>query len=121
MLPAPALPSLILFMALTLAAVLHGLAASGHFPLRRHPGVGPTILFGSLAIVVACIAEAIAAAVRLIPWYAAVIGGGLSILLAPLVLQQLPDRFVDGRSALIAFSAASLACALLLMWMTMWR
>ena len=49
---------------------------------------------------------------QLIPWYAAVIGGGLAILAAPLVLQQFPDRFVDGRAALLSFAAAGIALAL---------
>jgi len=45
---------------------------------------------------------------RYVPWYAAVIGGGGAILIAPLALQPLPDHFVDGASALIVFSGASL-------------
>jgi hypothetical protein len=38
--------------------------------------------------------------------------GGLAILAAPLVLQQFPDRFVDGRASLLSFAAvgALLAC-----------
>src|SRR6478735_3402224 len=51
---------------------------------------------------------------RLIPWYAAVIGGGFAILVAPLVLQQFPDRFVDGRASLLSFAAAGALLALLL-------
>ena len=45
-----------------------------------------------------------------LPWPATVIGSVLALLFAPLVLQSLPDRFVDGRRALIVFAGA--ACAL---------
>ena len=47
-----------------------------------------------------------------------VIGGGLAILMAPLALQQFPDRFVDGRAALLSFAGASAALALLLVWLS---
>src|SRR3974390_496043 len=87
---------LLLFSALLLALCLQGLAASGHFPyehrstaLRR--GLGRMLLFGSIATAIICL----------------VVRGG-AILSAPLALQPLPDRFVDGASALIVFSGASL-------------
>jgi len=121
MLPTSAMIPLVLFMALLLALALHALAASGHFP-RQHraaalaSGSGPLILFGSIALAVVCVLVALAAAWRLIPWYAAVIGGGLAILCAPLVLQQFPDRFVDGRASLLAFAGAGIVMALLLLW-----
>jgi hypothetical protein len=54
----------------------------------------------------------------LIPWYAAVIGGGAAILLAPLALQVFPDRIVDGKIALIGFAAAAAVLAALLCWLT---
>ena len=103
---------LVPFMALILAASLHGLAVSSHFPRRhRGPGLvsgfGPIILFGSMALVVVCLVPGIAAALRFVPWYAAIIGGGFSLLAAPLVLRWFPDRFVDGRGALVTFAAAS--------------
>jgi hypothetical protein len=53
----------------------------------------------------------------LIPWYAAVIGGGLAILAAPLVLQNFTDRFVDGRGSLMSFAGAGGLLALLLIWL----
>ena len=88
--------------ALLLIVSLHGLAASGQFPREhRAPALasafGAVILYGTIAIAfVTC--WLLFAAWRLIPWYAAVIGGGLAILAAPLVLQQFTDRFVDGGS-----------------------
>ena len=63
---------------------------------------------------IASLVVALLAAWRLIPWYAAVIGGGFAILVAPLVLQQFPDRFVDGRASLLSFAAAGALLALLL-------
>jgi len=114
--------AIVLFVALVLAASLQGLAASGHFPRsRRGPAAAlePVVLFGSIAVVIVCLAAGIAAALRLIPWYAAVIGGGLSILAAPPVLQRFSDRFVDGSRALATFAAACAVFALLLIWMAM--
>jgi hypothetical protein len=111
-----------LFVALILAAVLQGLAVSGHFP-RAHAqpalasGFGRLILFGSMALVAVCLVAGIAAALRYLPWYAAIIGGGLSLLAAPLVLRAFPDRLVDGRGAPVAFAAAAAAAALLLLWL----
>lgn len=106
-----------LFMTLVLAAALQGLAVSGHFPRAASTAnarIGPVILFGSIALVIASLGIGIPAALHIVPWYAAIIGGGLSLLAAPLVLQMFSDRFVDGRGALIAFTAASLTCALLI-------
>lgn len=111
--------SLVLFTALLLALALHALAASGHFP-REHraptltTGNGPLVLFGSIAVVALCLLAGIAAVGWLIPWPAAVIGGGVAILSAPLVLQRFPDRFVDGRSALQVFAGAGAVLALLM-------
>lgn len=120
MLPTSALIPLVLFMALLLVLALYALSASGHFP-REHraaalaSGAGPLILFGSIALAIVCALVALAAAWRLVPWYAAVIGGGLAILCAPLVLQQFPDKFVDGRASLLTFAGAAAVLALLLL------
>ena len=104
---------LLLFSALLLALCLQGLAASGHFPyehrstvLRR--GLGLLLLFGSIATAIICLVIGVTVMWRYVPWYAAVIGGGGAILVAPLALQPLPDRFVDGAGALIVFGGASL-------------
>ena len=119
MLPMNAVAPLALFMASLLALSLLGLAASGHFPSeRRAPaftsGSGPIVLFGSIAVSIAGLLMAFVGAWRLIPWYAAVIGGGLTILVAPLLLQRFSERFVDGRGALLIFSLSGALCALLL-------
>jgi hypothetical protein len=111
MLPAESVLPLALFMALLMALSLQGLAASGQFP-REHrspalsAGVGPAILFASVGLAIVCLFVGLTLAWRLIPWYAAIIGGGAMVLAAPLVLQWFPDSFVDGRGALIAFAGA---------------
>ena len=116
----PILPVLV-FAMLMLAASLHGLTASGHFPRdTRIPamatGTGPIVLWVSIAIVIAALAVGLIAAWRSIPWYAAVIAGGGGILIAPLVLQLFPDRFVDGKRGLIAFALAALILAWILIY-----
>jgi hypothetical protein len=104
--PTTLLIPLALFMGLILSASLHGLAVSGHFP-RRPEGPGSILLFGSTALVIAGVVAGITAALRLVPWYAAIIGGGACILAAPLLLQCLSDRFVDGKGALLVFAGVS--------------
>jgi hypothetical protein len=119
MLPEAAVIPLALFTALLLFVSLHVLAASGQFP-REHrapalaSGFGAFILYCTIAIAFVSLLVAFFAAWRLIPWYAAVIGGGLAILAAPLVLQRLTDTFVDGRASLLSFAGASALLALLL-------
>jgi hypothetical protein len=121
MLPMDAVLPLVLFVALLLMLSLLALTASGHVPAEhRAPalasGSGTVILYGSMAIALLCLLAGFIVAWRLIPWYAAVIGGGIAILMAPLVLQQFSDRFVDGRRSLAIFAGASMVLALLLRW-----
>jgi hypothetical protein len=122
MLPEAALIPLALFTALLLFVSLFALAASGQFPHEhRAPalasGFGALILYGTIAVAFISLLVAFFAAWRLIPWYAAVIGGGLAILAAPLVLQKFTDRFVDGRGSLMSFAGAGGLLALLLIWL----
>jgi hypothetical protein len=122
MLPEAVWIPLALFTTLLLFVSLHALAASGQFP-REHraptlmSGGGAIVLYGTIAVALISLLAALFAAWRLIPWYAAVIGGGLAILAAPLVLQQLTDRFVDGCTSLVSFAAAGALLALLLVWL----
>jgi hypothetical protein len=110
------LAPLLAFAALLLAAALLALSASGHFPRRigKVTGPGALALWASLAAGLAAVGAGLAAAWRLLPWPSAVIAGGLAILVAPLVLQQFSDRFVDGRGALAVFAAVAVASALIL-------
>ena len=110
---------LLLFMALVAAVSLHGLAASGQFP-REHraasfqSAAGAAILFGSIAVATLSFIAGLLFAWQTIPWYAAVIGGGTPILFAPLLLRSFPDPFVNGRAALLSFSAAAAIVALVM-------
>jgi hypothetical protein len=109
---------LALFMALVCACSLGGLAASGHFPRRRLASDGSieaAILFGSIAVSVVCAAVGVTIAARSLPWPATVIGGGLVLLAAPLLLRAMPDQIVDGHAALIVSAAAAALSASLLL------
>jgi hypothetical protein len=111
--------SLALFAALIMAVSLQLLAASGHFPLQaRRPAMkgAPAVLllWFSLAMTAGALIVGALAAWERLPWEGLIIAGGLVLLSAPLVLQQFPDRFVDGRAALVTFAAGAIACALLL-------
>jgi hypothetical protein len=111
-----------LFMAGVLAVALYGLAASGHFPAQARSakfraGSGALVLWATLPATGLAAASMLTQAWWVLPWYFALLGGGAVLLFAPLLLQALPDSFVDGRRALLLFSA----CAVLLaglMWVT---
>ncbi|MGA7004579.1 MAG: hypothetical protein WBZ28_21815 [Pseudolabrys sp.] len=119
MLPEAVWIPLALFTTLLLFVSLHALAASGQFP-REHrtpalmSGGGAIVLYGTIAVALISLLAALFAVWRLIPWYAAVIGGGLAILAAPLVLEKFTDRFVDGRTSLVSFAGAGALLAFLL-------
>jgi ABC-type phosphate transport system permease subunit len=101
---------------------LHGLSASGHFP-REHRApalrspLGTVILHGTILIALTSLIAGLWAAWRLIPWYAAVIAGGLAILATPVVLQKFSDSFVHDRGSLLSFAGASVALAIMLLWL----
>lgn len=104
--------ALVLFVALLLSAALTALVASGHFPpehraVSLRSGVGRAILFGACVVSALSLAVGIAVAWLVLPWPAAVIGAGAALLAAPLLLRALPDAFVNGRAALVAFASAS--------------
>jgi hypothetical protein len=106
-----------LFMSAVALLALYVLMASGHFPAEFRGTAlrgrsGSLILWGTMIVAAAAGTATIGAAWLVLPWYAIVIGGGAMLLMAPLLLQALPDRVVDGRSGLLAFSAgASLVTA----------
>src|SRR5262249_57809075 len=111
--------ALLRFRGLRLAVWRPGLTAAGHFPRRQGEPwarVGATVLFGSMAVGGACLLAALVGAWRHIPWYAAIIGGGAMVLFTPLVLRPLPDAFVDGPAALLAFSGLAALLAAVLVW-----
>src|SRR5690348_17525659 len=98
MLPVQSLVPLALFTALFFIAALFVLAALGHFPRAArtdamNSGFGAALLWSTIAVVALCVLIAIVAAWRFIPWFAALIAGGIAILVAPLALQYFSDEF----------------------------
>lgn len=109
-------PSLLMFMALVLSVSLFGLTASGHFPTQHRADAlrspfGAAVLWGTIAASAAAAIYAVAYAAGALPWHMAIIGGGAALLVAPLLLQPLSDRFVNGRSGLLTFAATSIVLA----------
>jgi len=110
--PRHAVFALALFIALVLSVALTVLAASGHFPPEHcaaslRSALGRIILFGACVISALALVVGAAVAWPVLPWPAAVIGAGAAMLAAPLLLRPLPDAFVNGRAALLAFAGAS--------------
>ena len=110
---------LLAFMALVCACSLYGLAASGQFPrehrtLSLRSPAGGMLLFGSMAVTSLAAAAGVTLAARSLPWYAVVIGGGLVLLAAPLLLRPFPDRVVNGGAALAIFAAIAALLAIII-------
>lgn len=106
-----------IFAALMLALSLYVLSLSGHFPPEhRAPALqgaaGTSVMAVSAALAVVALTAGIAAGWHRMPLVAMIIGGGAGMLLAPLVLTNFSDRFVNGRGALVAFSGAAALCAI---------
>ena len=109
------------FMAGVLAVALYGLTASGHFPAEARSAKfkgrwGPLVLWGTLAVTALAAAAMLLTSWWILPWYLQVIGGGAMLLFAPLLLQPLPDSFVNGRRGLLAFSAGAALLACVMWW-----
>jgi hypothetical protein len=110
-----------LLMGSVLLVALYGLAASGHFPAefrseKVQRGWGALVLWGTIIATGLAAVVALVLAWRALPWYATVIGAGAALLFAPLLLQPLPDSFVNGRRGLLVFAAGAVVLAAL-----MWR
>jgi hypothetical protein len=109
------------FMAGVLSVALYGLTASGHFPAegreqKFNTGSGALVLWSTLVATTLAAAGMLAMSWWMLPWYISLLGGGAMLLFAPLLLQPLPDSFVNGRRGLLAFSACAVALAGL-MWL----
>lgn len=113
----PPLPQLAVFMALVLVLSLYGLTVSGHFPEEHRAdalrtGGGKVLLWGTLTLCAALAVAAAAFAWHVLPLPAAIIGAGAMVLIAPLLLQPLPDSFVNGRRGLVTFTIIGVGLAL---------
>ena len=109
----PSLPELSLFMALVLVLSLYWLTVSGHFPEEHRAAslksaAGQALLWGTIVLCALLTLAALTFAWTRVPLYAAILGGGLMVLIAPLLLQPLPDSIVDGRLGLLIFAALGL-------------
>jgi hypothetical protein len=109
------------FIAGVLAVALYGLTASGHFPAEARSakfkdGWGALLLWGTLAATALAAVAMLLKSWWILPWYLQVIGGGAMLLFAPLLLQPLPDTFVNGRRGLLVFSGGAAFLAAL-MWL----
>src|SRR5262249_61448396 len=81
----PPLPELALFMALVLVLSLYGLTVSGHFPEEHRDaslraGLGPLLLWGTIALCAALTLAALVFAWQRMPVYAVVLGGVATVL-----------------------------------------
>lgn len=104
---------IVLFAATIHLVSLYALAAAGHFPSgsrqgSMRSGLGTFVLWATMAVTGAALVLATAAAMRGLPWPYAVLGSGIAVLGAPLVLQSLPDRIVDSPLGLFALAVASM-------------
>ncbi|MEZ5855606.1 MAG: hypothetical protein R3D67_13010 [Hyphomicrobiaceae bacterium] len=114
----PEWSALALFAGLTLAIAMFVLAAAGHFPLEPRAqalrsNVGHAMLWTAIAVVTLATAAATYVAISRLPLPAAIIAGGLAILVAPLALQRMADEFVDGSRGLIVLSGLAAGLALI--------
>jgi hypothetical protein len=113
----PPFPELAVFMALVLVLSLYGLTVSGHFPAEHRAaalrmGAGRVVLWATLGLWGALALLAAILAWQRVPLYAAVLGGGAMVLIAPLLLQPFPDSFVNGQRGLLTFAGIGLGLAL---------
>ncbi len=111
---------LVVFALLVLTVALYGLTASGHFPSEHRAETlrstgGAALLWATMAASGATALVALFIAWIALPWYAAVIVGGGVLLMAPLVLQNFPDSFVDGRAGLVTFATIGAVLSLAVM------
>jgi hypothetical protein len=108
------------FMAGVLAVALYGLTASGHFPAETRAekfkrGSGALVLWASLAATGLAAAGMLTMACWILPWHLALLGAGGMLLFAPLLLQAMPDSFLDGRRGLVVLGTCAVLLAAL-MW-----
>jgi hypothetical protein len=106
------------FSALIAIIAVFALSLSGHFPaepkkreLKDWPG--RALLVSCIIVVAFCTAKALGLAMGHLPAPIAIIGAGGSLLAAPLLLQKLPDSFIDSRGGLAALAGVAAVLAFL--------
>lgn len=108
-------PALI-FAAATLLSMVGVVVLSGHFPRRARQAplsgtASEAALYGLVLSTLAVIAGAALLAVGALPWYAAIIIGGLAIVSGPLVEQRLPLSLRVSTKGIVLLILLELAAA----------
>lgn len=108
-------PAAALLAATVLILAMFGLTLIGHFPVAQRRAefkttAGRLLLALSIVVVALVTAKTLGFAIERVPGPVAIISTGAALLAAPVLLQKLPDSFVDGRRGLIVL--ASMAAAL---------
>ena len=116
-------PALALLFALVLTLALFALTAAQHFPVEQRAkvlrsGFVTAIIWGTLLTALLSVLIAVLFAARAVPWPPAVISTGCALLVAPLLLQRLPDSLVNGRRGLLVFAGLAVVLASVAMHMT---
>lgn len=101
------------FGAAALAACAGAVLTSGYFPAEARPpalrrSFAAPLIAAGVATTVVLFAAALLTALRL-PWAVAVVAGGAAILLAPFLIQPLPERWRDSRLGAGLFTLLGLA------------
>ncbi len=111
--------TLSLFMAAIAFLALYGLTVSAHFPFEIRAAELQTGI-GALTMWTTVVTSAVAAVIvggvapRVLPWTSIIIGGGVVLLAAPLLVRAFPDRFVDRLAGVITFAVGAMLTALML-------
>jgi hypothetical protein len=108
----------ILFSLGALVATAGGVLVSGFLPRAEGPAdgrgaAGAVLVYGAVAALVLVVLASLRLAVEL-PWAVAVVIAGLAILVAPFVVQPLPESVRETRAGLIGVVALSGAVLILL-------
>ena len=109
----PPIPELALFSIVSLTVFMFVVVAAGMFPAEHRTSdlrgaAGSALLWISIVAVGAVAVRAVAFAVATLPWYAAVIAGGLMLLAAPFVLGLLPPRLVGNRAGIVGLATVGI-------------
>src|SRR5262249_39320573 len=108
-----------LLVATVLLAVVYWLGVSGHFPAEFRPvklqrGWGAFVLKGGVAAPGRAVGSAGGRGRRAVPSDAPATGAGAARLFAPILLQALPDSFVNGRRGLLVLCTGTVILAAVL-------
>lgn len=109
----PDLGPALLFAVAVLTSMIGAVVVSGHFPRQaRQSGTASDLAVVALSVTtLAAAIGAVLLAFGSLPWYAAVILGGLAVVSGPLLEQRLPVRLRATSAGVAALSVLELAIA----------